>query len=189
MKVLLIATNRHGRYMNRMEAQPLPIGLAYVAGHLDPDQHRTKLLDLMFSDDYLADVATAIKDFQPDVVGLSIRNLDNCSYSNSKTYYPETRKIVSIVQEKTDVPVLVGGGAVSVLPEELADYLGVSYAAVGEGEKIVKAYDPKPRIFQRAFHFIENRPMNTIIQFHTGDIELGHRLHQLPSGFDPGGFP
>ena len=39
MKILLIATNQHGRYMNHMEARPLPIGLAYVAGYLDPNQH------------------------------------------------------------------------------------------------------------------------------------------------------
>ena len=34
MKVLLIATNRHGRYMTNIQAQPLPIGLAYIAGYL-----------------------------------------------------------------------------------------------------------------------------------------------------------
>ena len=48
MRVLLIATNRHGKLMNRMEARPLPIGLAYVAGHLDQTRHSLKVLDLMF---------------------------------------------------------------------------------------------------------------------------------------------
>ena len=41
MKILLIATNRHGRYMNNIQAQPLPLGLAYIAGYLDPDRHTT----------------------------------------------------------------------------------------------------------------------------------------------------
>lgn len=36
MRVLLIATNRHDRLQSRMNAQPMPIGLAYIAGHLDP---------------------------------------------------------------------------------------------------------------------------------------------------------
>tara|TARA_B100000809_G_C14990130_1_gene477702 strand:- start:2 stop:157 length:156 start_codon:yes stop_codon:yes gene_type:complete len=49
MKVLLIATNRHGRYMNNLQAQPLPLGLAYIAGYLDPERHSTRMLDLMFS--------------------------------------------------------------------------------------------------------------------------------------------
>ena len=50
MRVLLIATNRHHRLMSRMDARPLPIGLAYVAGHLDRNRHTLQVLDLMFSD-------------------------------------------------------------------------------------------------------------------------------------------
>ena len=69
MKVLLIATNRHGRYLTNIQAQPLPLGLAYIAGYLDPERHRTKLLDLMFADDYLGDVEKAVKDFSPDCQG------------------------------------------------------------------------------------------------------------------------
>ena len=53
MKILLIATNRHKQLMSRMDARPVPIGLAYVAGHLDPERHQVKTLDLMFSEDYL----------------------------------------------------------------------------------------------------------------------------------------
>ena len=63
MRVLLIATNRHDRLQSRMNAQPMPIGLAYIAGHLDPDRHQIKVLDLMFSDDHLADVEAAVKEF------------------------------------------------------------------------------------------------------------------------------
>ena len=65
MNILLISTNRHGRYMTNIQAQPLPIGLAYIAGYLDPERHATKMLDLMYADDYLGDVERAMKDFQP----------------------------------------------------------------------------------------------------------------------------
>ena len=51
MRVLLIASNRHDRLQSRMNAQPMPIGLAYIAGHMDHDRHQVKVLDLMFSDD------------------------------------------------------------------------------------------------------------------------------------------
>ncbi len=56
MRILLIATNMHRRLMSRMNAQPAPIGLAYIAGHLDPSRHDLKILDLMFSEDYLGQV-------------------------------------------------------------------------------------------------------------------------------------
>ncbi len=46
MRVLLIATNRYDRCMSRMNAQPLPIGLAYLAGALATSPHIVKTLDL-----------------------------------------------------------------------------------------------------------------------------------------------
>ena len=36
MRILLIATNRHQWLMSRMNARPVPIGWAYIAGYLDP---------------------------------------------------------------------------------------------------------------------------------------------------------
>ena len=56
MKIWLIATNRHGRCMNDIQAQPVPVGLAYIAGYLDREQHSKKMLDLMIADDYIGDV-------------------------------------------------------------------------------------------------------------------------------------
>lgn len=135
MRILLIATNR--------EKSPFavaPVGAAQLAAVLSARGHDVAMLDLGFVLNSARQIAKTIKRFGPQMVGLSIRNLDNCSYSNVRTYYPEIRKIVRIVQEKTDASILIGGGAVSVLPEELASYLGVKYAAVGEGEKILPAF-------------------------------------------------
>src|SRR5262245_12677704 len=80
MRVLLIATNRYDRCMSRMNAQPLPIGLAYLAGALAASPHVVKTLDLMFSDDPLDEVERVVREFQPALVGISIRNLSNQSY-------------------------------------------------------------------------------------------------------------
>ena len=95
MKILLIATNRHGRLMSRMDAHPLPIGLAYVAGHLDPERHTVKVMDLMFADDYLAEVAATVNQFQPDLVGVSLRNLDNNSYIDNQWALPTTKEVIA----------------------------------------------------------------------------------------------
>jgi len=65
MRVLLIATNRHDKLQSRLNAQPMPIGLAYIAGHLDHERHEVKVLDLMFSNDHLADLEATVK---PDKV-------------------------------------------------------------------------------------------------------------------------
>ncbi|MDA1220324.1 MAG: cobalamin-dependent protein [Chloroflexi bacterium] len=133
MKVLLIATNRHGRYMSNLQAQPVPIGLAYIAGYLDPEQHSTKLLDLMFADDYLGEVESAVKDFQPDLVGLSIRNLDNGSNLNPRSVLPITKEVTDLIRSISHATIVCGGPAFSIFPNECFDYIGPDVGITGSG--------------------------------------------------------
>ena len=133
MRVLLIATNRHGRLMSRMEARPLPIGLAYVAAHLDPSRHTTKVLDLMFSDDYQADVAAVVKDFSPDLVGLSIRNLDNGSYLDPQWALPITKEVTEQIRASSTATIVCGGPAFGILPRECFTYIEPDLGMVGDG--------------------------------------------------------
>ena len=93
MRILLIATNRHQRLMSRMNAYPAPIGLAYIAGYLDPDRHAVKILDLMFSEDYLEETERTVREFQPDLIGISLRNLDNVSYLDPQWALPGTKAV------------------------------------------------------------------------------------------------
>ena len=83
MRILLVATNQTDRFMDRMVVRPVPIGLAYIAAAVDETRHQLRVLDLMFSEDGAVDVEDAVRGFRPDLVGLSIRNLDNQSYFNS----------------------------------------------------------------------------------------------------------
>ena len=133
MKILLIATNRHGRYMTNMQAQPLPIGLAYIAGYLDRERHTTKMLDIMFSDDYLGDVENAMKDFQPALVGLSIRNLDNGSNLNPQSALSITKEVTDLIRSISQATIVCGGPAFSILPNECFDYIGPDIGIVGSG--------------------------------------------------------
>ena len=133
MKVLLIATNRHGRYMSNYQAQPLPLGLAYIAGYLDPARHPTKMLDLMFADDYLSEVERAVKEFQPGLVGLSMRNLDNGSNLNPESVLPITKEVIDRVRSISGATIACGGPAFSVLPEVCFDLVGPDVGITGSG--------------------------------------------------------
>ncbi len=132
MRVLLIATNRHHRLMSRMEARPLPIGLAYVAGYLDRERHQVKALDLMFSDDYLADVETAVREFQPQMVGISLRNLSNHSYLDPQWALPATKEVIDRVRSLCDATIVCGGPAFSLLPKECFSYLEPDLGIAGD---------------------------------------------------------
>ena len=133
MRVLLIATNRHHRLMSRMDARPLPIGLAYVAGHLDQDRHSLKVLDLMFSDDYIADVEDTVKEFQPEMVGISIRNLGNHSYIDPQWALPTSKEVIDKVRSLSSAKIVVGGPAFNFLPKECFAYMAPDLGIAGDG--------------------------------------------------------
>ncbi|MBQ11154.1 MAG: hypothetical protein CMJ45_06360 [Planctomyces sp.] len=133
MRVLLIATNRHHRLMSSMDARPLPIGLAYVAGHLDQDRHSLKVLDLMFSDDYLADVEDTVKEFQPEMVGISIRNLGNHSYIDPQWALPASKEVIDKVRSLSPAKIVVGGPAFNFLPKECFSYMRPDLGIAGDG--------------------------------------------------------
>jgi hypothetical protein len=119
--------------MSRMDARPLPIGLAYVAGHLDQNRHNLKVLDLMFSDDYLADVEDTVKEFQPEMVGISIRNLGNHSYIDPQWALPTSKEVIDKVRSLSSAKIVVGGPAFNFLPKECFSYMGPDLGIAGDG--------------------------------------------------------
>ena len=112
MRVLLIATNQADRFMDRMVVRPAPIGLAYLAAAVDEERHTLKALDLMFADDAETAVVDAVTDFQPDLIGLSIRNLDNQSFFNPVWNLPAVRDIIGRIRRCSGATALVGGAGV-----------------------------------------------------------------------------
>ncbi|MEE8464900.1 MAG: cobalamin-dependent protein [Dehalococcoidia bacterium] len=132
MRILLIATNRHDKLQSRLNAQPMPIGLAYIAGHLDHDRHQVKVLDLMFSGDHLAEVESVVREFQPEMVGMSIRNLSNHSYLDTKWALPISQEVISRVRSLSDAVIICGGPAFSILPKECFEFLGPDLGLAGD---------------------------------------------------------
>ena len=142
MRILLVATNRQDRMNSRMNAQPMPIGLAYIAGHLDHDRHEVKVVDLMFADDYLAEIENIVKDFQPDVVGVSLRNLSNHSYLNTEWALPITRDVIARIREHSGATIIVGGPAFSLLPKQCYEFLKPDLGVAGDaGETFAEICD------------------------------------------------
>ncbi len=132
MRILLIATNRHNRWMSKEEVRPLPIGLAYVAAYVDPERHSLRVLDLMFSDDYLADAEKVVRDFQPELVGISIRNLDNGSYVDPQSALPISKEVVGRIRSCSNATIACGGPAFSTLPQECFRYIEPDIGLAGD---------------------------------------------------------
>ena len=132
MKVLLIATNQADRFMDRMVVRPVPIGLAYLAASVDEERHTLRVLDLMFTDDAVSDAADAVNEFQPDLIGLSIRNLDNQSSLNPVWNLPAVRDIIGRIRQLSSAKTLIGGPAFSIMPSECLDYVGADLGIAGD---------------------------------------------------------
>ncbi len=132
MKVLLVATNQADRFMDRMVVRPVPIGLAYLAASVDEEQHTLRVLDLMFADAAVSEVAEAVSEFEPDLIGLSIRNLDNQSSLNPVWNLPAVRDIIERIRQLSGAETLVGGPAFSIMPAECLDYVGADMGIAGD---------------------------------------------------------
>ncbi len=130
MKALLISAN------NEKDPYPVsPLGAAYVAQALKQNGHVVEILDLCFSEDHLGGTAAAVQRFSPDVVGLSIRNIDNLTCLKSVLYLPGVKRIVEAIKACTSVPIVAGGSGFSIFPEEVLRYLELDAGVVGAGEK------------------------------------------------------
>ncbi len=77
MKVLLISANTESFNM-----PVLPLGLAYVAAAADSQGHTVKMLNLMMKTDTPKAVHEAIVEFNPEIIGISVRNIDDQNMEN-----------------------------------------------------------------------------------------------------------
>lgn len=132
MRVLLIATNQADRYMGHMTVRPLPVGLAYVAAHISETRHTLHVLDWMFAEDAPAQTLAIVQRFRPEVIGLSIRNLDNQSYLNPLWHLPAIRDVMHQIRSVSPAPIVCGGPAFSVLPVACFEYLKPDLGLAGD---------------------------------------------------------
>ncbi len=129
MKVLLISAN--------VTASPYPvypIGIEYVAGALAP-RHEVRLLDMNVPDGP-DPLRRAVGEFAPDLVGLSLRNIDNVDTVNPKSYIDGYRDLVERLRACTPAPLVLGGSGFSIFPGELMALLKADFGIVGAGETL-----------------------------------------------------
>src|SRR5437762_3623232 len=130
-RVLLVSTNR--------ERQPYPVvpnGPACVASALDAAGHCVEFLDLCFAKNAVTTARDAARSFRPDVIGVSVRNIDNSDAIALRHYTPEARGVLRALRDGAPTAkVIAGGAAFGVAPEALFRDLGVDYAVAGDGER------------------------------------------------------
>lgn len=172
-KALLIACNRaESPYF------AYPLGLTLVAeaararGHAvaqwdcqTAEHHRAEMGSYRAMRDGLAaqgghraDLGETLERLAPQVVGLSLRDLDYSDGSpmGAGGFVRDCAALVAEIRRHGEYTVVVGGAGYSLFPEELFEALGADYGVVGEGEEVFAdlldlldlKYAPKRRIWE-----------------------------------------
>ncbi len=134
MKVLLISANT----MTSTYAV-YPLGLDYVAGAVQP-RHQVRILDR----NLYADSETfrrAVKEAAPDVIGISIRNIDTTDVCHPGSTLAACREVVRAVRSVSAAPIVLGGSGYSLFPGELLARLEADFGIAGEGERLCALLD------------------------------------------------
>jgi radical SAM superfamily enzyme YgiQ (UPF0313 family) len=132
MKVLIISTNT---------LPASPSGSAYIAGAVRQAGHEVAVYDCLFAIDLASELVEKLAQFQPDVVGISIRlvfgdTLDPSAPLGTRhvDLRPHVREIVDIVRRNSIARIVLGGPGFNYYAQDWLDYLDVDYGIRGEGE-------------------------------------------------------
>ncbi len=133
MRVLLVQAFL-GR---RGVADPLvfPLGLACVATALEAAGHEPRIVDPNVADDWMPFLARAIREHAPDVVGISLRNLDSTTRRAPFVYHPWLRPALAVIRrEAPGVPAVLGGPGFSQVPRTVLERYGYDLGIQAEAE-------------------------------------------------------
>jgi len=127
MQIALINTNR-------MQPPIAPIGLDYIAEALTAAGHLPVLLDLTWEENAQSAVERFFDKSSFGLVGMTLRNTDDCSYLNCQTFLPGFIELVRCVRKCTNAPIVLGGVGFSVMPEKILAMTESTWGIWGEGE-------------------------------------------------------
>jgi len=122
---------------NTLRPPVSPVGLEYVAEALIHAEIPVRIIDLVFEPDWRAAIEREIKAGEPLLVGVSLRNTDDCSYISGKSFLVWVRDVVAEVKRHTAAPVFLGGVGFSIMPETAVLATGADGGINGDGEDAI----------------------------------------------------
>ncbi len=125
-RILLISANRC------TTPDPVfPLGLAHLNAALREAGHQCTWLDTLVSAGRLEEV---IRENEPQLVGVSLRNIDDVLIRKQETFFQDLASIAATVRSLAHCPIVVGGSGFSIFPERLLELSAADFGITGEGE-------------------------------------------------------
>jgi hypothetical protein len=113
---------------------PLTLGLACVAAATERAGHCVRLLALGSDANFEREVRQAVGQFAPDVIGVSVRNIDDQNMQSPRFLLASLKQVVAVCRAASSSPIVLGGAGYSIFPEGALGYLGGDIGIRGEGE-------------------------------------------------------
>lgn len=129
MKILLISANTL-----KTPYPVYPIGLDHVAASIHA-RHRVCIEDLNIMEG-LGQLPGRIREFGPDLIGISLRNIDNTDTTDPVGFMGGYRQLMATVRRASRAPVVLGGSGFTLFPGRVLSELGADFGIVGEGERL-----------------------------------------------------
>ena len=133
MKVLIISSNT---------LPAAPTGPIYVAGAARQAGHEVQIFERLFATNLEAELPSVLNDFQPDVVGVSIRlvfgdKLDEKAPLGTQhtDLRPQVRQVTNLVRQNCAARIILGGPGFNYYARDWLEYLDLDYGIRGEGEE------------------------------------------------------
>ncbi len=132
MKVLLVQS-----YLGKKDPRPVfPLGLCYIGTALTP-KHTVKIFDPNVAIDPYRELEDNLREFDPDVVGLSLRNIDNQQRRHPFYFFKTVQPTANLIKKiKPHTPLIIGGAGFSIFPEKIMGRTPeIDYGIYLEGEE------------------------------------------------------
>jgi radical SAM superfamily enzyme YgiQ (UPF0313 family) len=129
MRVLFISANREDINM-----PTLPMGLGCVAAATQKANHDVLFVDLLTTGDIRRVIGKSIDEFAPQVIGVSVRNIDDQVMNSTRFMLDQAKAVVSLCRKLSNAPLVLGGAGYSMFPQSALEYLGADMGIQGEGE-------------------------------------------------------
>ena len=183
-----------------------PFGLDIMAQYLEKEGHRV-CIDLPFLSRQgpSSGIESAINDFKPDIIGVSIRNIDTAmSCDPSGTYRLKgirthfflpgiARMIKTIKKCGPNIPVVLGGTGFSVSPEAIMAYTGADFGIVGQGCRPMSMFAgafPSPERLEKIPNLVFGKqPVPETKNLTDLDLITGEKNRNFTHSFETIGMP
>ena len=119
---------------NRIRPPIGPVGIDYVATALRADGVEVDVVDLCLADPPEAALQKHLAQRQPELVGLSFRNVDDCFWPSGQPFLPDLKETIQTVRSLTDAPIVLGGVGFSIFAERIVAETGADFGIRGDGE-------------------------------------------------------